>query len=228
MTNSIPFFMFRMLVFPPMAGALTWFWLEIDFIRQLGAIDTIFFGGIFFSFAITMNTVNMRRFQAIDELAKIWSVALSFWNIGQLHLQKDKLGLFQQELQALFEKLRFFLHIDTVEEESKKRLADVDGFFGFLSKTIEEFRKDGLNSPELARLWGWHAEMYLAFEKLRAIKENRTPRALRVFIDWVLVDSAIRFFWELWDMDFDNNYDGSTSPYQSSEDAGAPFWQGHG
>lgn len=155
MANTVPFFMFRMLVFPPMAGALTWLWLEIGFVHQLWAIDTIFFGGIFFSFAITMNTVNVRRFQAIDELAKIWSVALSFWNMGQLHLKKDRLEKFQKELQDLFEKLRFFLHIDAVEEESRKRLADVDKFFNFLSQMIEEFRANGLNSPELARLTPW-------------------------------------------------------------------------
>ena len=160
--------------------------IDLDFDRA-AAIDTIFFGGIFFAFTITMYTANVRRFQAIDELAKLWAVVLSFSKTAQRWLPGEQLEIFQEELRSLFEKLRFFLLIDVTGEESKQKLADVDGFFNKLSLTIEQFRTAGLSSPELATLLRWMEEMYLAFERLRAIKENRTPKSLRFFIDWTLV-----------------------------------------
>lgn len=187
MFNNLPFFLFRMLVLPPLVGVVTWYLMKIGFTRQMGAVDTIFFGGIFFSFAITLNTVNVRRFQAIDEIAKLWAVSMSLWHTAQRNLSGERATVFQNELRQFFEKLRFFLHIDTVGEESENKLADIDKFFHVYSLTIEELRQTGLNSPEIARLLGWMEEMYFGFEKLRAIKENRTPKSLRIFIDWALV-----------------------------------------
>ena len=67
-------------------------------------IDLIFFGGLFFVFAITINTANIRRFQAIEELAVLWSLAMSFWNTGKRHLaerkrvQKDRINNQSQKL----------------------------------------------------------------------------------------------------------------------------------
>jgi hypothetical protein len=44
----------------------------------LKGIDLIFFGGLFFVFAISISTANTRRFQAIEELAILWSLANEF------------------------------------------------------------------------------------------------------------------------------------------------------
>nr|ABK80638.1 hypothetical protein [uncultured marine Nitrospinaceae bacterium] len=53
---------------------------------------------------------------------------------------------------------------------------------------IESFRSTkNISAPELACLLGWLEKMYSSFERLLAIKENRTPRTLRIFLDWTLV-----------------------------------------
>jgi len=80
------------------------------------------------------------------------------------------------------------MHVDVVGEETKKKLLEIDTFFNELSLIIESFRKtEKIGEPELARLLGWLEKMYSSFEKLLAIKEHRTPKSLRVFIDWALV-----------------------------------------
>ena len=56
----------------------------------------------------------------------------------------------------------------------------------------EKFRKtEKVSAPELACLLGWLEKMYSSFEKLLAIKENRTPRTLRIFLDWALVAGVL-------------------------------------
>ena len=187
MANTIPFFMTRMLLFPPLAGFLTWYCIKIGLIAHLTVVATIFFGGIFFAFAITINTANLRRFQAIDELAQIWATMMSIWVTAKRHLPEEKASELQNELREFFEKLRPFLHIETTGEESKKKLAEIDNFFNVISLTIEELRKGGVQPPEIARWLGWMENIIIAFEKLLAIKENRTPKSLRFFIDWTLV-----------------------------------------
>ena len=191
MTDATSFFIFRLIFFPILAGSLTWYWEKVSFIYELQAVDTIFFGGLFFSFAIIINTANVRRFNAIDELAKLWAVGMSLWHTVKRELPEDKVEEFQGQLQNFFEEIRFFLHIDTSEEESKKRQAKIDSFFSYLSATVYELRKNGMQSPETACLWRWIEEMSFALEKLIAVKEHRTPKSLRIFIDWAMVTGML-------------------------------------
>jgi hypothetical protein len=187
-TNSKLFFLFRILFLPPLTGFLTYLCIENDFTRLLEGIDLIFFGGLFFVFAITINTANLRRFQAIDELAVLWSIAMGYWHTGKRHLAQKEQEKLQHELREFFEKLRFLMHVDVVGIEAEKKLLEVDIFFNELSLQIEVFRKtEKIGEPEIAQLLGWLAKMYTSFEKLLAIKEHRTPRSLRLFIDWALV-----------------------------------------
>jgi hypothetical protein len=188
MNNSNQFFLFRIIFLPLLTGFLTYLCLENSFTKTLEGVDLIFFGGLFFVFAITVNTANFRRFQAIEELAVLWSLAMSYWNTGKRHLTKEELDNLQHELRDFFEKLRFLMHEDVVGEEAKRKLLDIDSFFNALSLSIEDFRKTKtIGEPELACLLGWLENMYSSFEKLLAIKEHRTPRSLRLFIDWALV-----------------------------------------
>ena len=188
MNNSTPFFLYRILFFPPLASLLTFLCLEYDFALALKGIDLIFFGGLFFVFAISISTANTRRFQAIEELASLWALAMSFLQTGKRHLAEREKEKLQHELKEFFEKLRFLFHVDVVGEETQKRLSDIDSFFNEISLTIESFRKtEKISAPELACLLGWLQNMYSSFEKLLAIKENRTPRTLRIFLDWALV-----------------------------------------
>ncbi len=188
MNNTKHFFLYRIIFLPPLTGFLTFLCIEYDFTKMLEGVDLIFFGGLFFVFAITINTANLRRFQAIEELAVLWSLAMSYWQTGKRHLaEKDKEKL-QHELREFFEKLRFLMHIDVMGEETENKLLEIDTFFNELSLMIESFRKtEKMGDPELATLLSWLEKMYSSFEKLLAIKEHRTPRSLRIFIDWALV-----------------------------------------
>ena len=190
--NSAPFFLYRILLLPPIASFLTFICVEYDFTLILKGIDLIFFGGLFFVFAISISTANTRRFQAIEELANLWALAMSFWQTGKRHLPEEEKEKLQYELREFFEKLRFLFHVGVVGEEAKKRLADIDIFFNEISLTVEKFRKtEKISAPELSCLLGWLEKMYSSFEKLLAIKENRTPRTLRIFLDWALVAGVL-------------------------------------
>ena len=186
--NSFPFFLFRILIFPPLASFLTFVCLENDFTLILKGVDLIFFGGLFFVFAIVISTANVRRFQAIEEVAVLWSLAMSFWQTGKRHLPEIENERLQHELRDFFEKLRFLLHVDVIGKETQNRLSDIDAFYNKISLIIESFRKtERISDPEIACLLGWLEKMYLSFEKLLAIKEHRTPKTLRIVIDWALV-----------------------------------------
>lgn len=186
--NKNIYFLFRFLTLPPLASLFTYICIEYNFIFNLSSVDLIFFGGLFFVFAISISTANTRRFQAIEELANLWALAMSFLQTGKRHLTENEKELLQIELRGFFEKLRFLFHIDVVGEEAEKKLSDIDIFFNRISLTIEKFReKTKISDPELSCLLGWYEKMYSSFEKLLAIKEARTPKTLRVFLDWALV-----------------------------------------
>ena len=188
MDNSNSYFLYRFLTLPPLASFLTYLCIKEKFAFSLNGIDAIIFGGLFFVFAISISTANTRRFQAIEELAKLWAMAMSFLLTSKRHLPNKEKEKFQFELREFFEKLRLLFHVDVVGEESQKKLRDIDSFFNEVSLTIEEFRATkNISSPELACLLGWLEKMYTSFEKLLAIKESRTPRTLRIFLDWALV-----------------------------------------
>ncbi|SVE44832.1 uncharacterized protein METZ01_LOCUS497686, partial [marine metagenome] len=129
MNNSTPFFLYRILFLPPLVGFLTFMCIKYDFTLTLKGVDLIFFGGLFFVFAISISTANTRRFQAISELADLWALAMSFWQTGKRHLAEREKEKLQYELRDFFEKLRFLLHVDVVGEEAQARLADIDVFF---------------------------------------------------------------------------------------------------
>jgi len=155
---------------------------------MLRGVDLIFFGGLFFVFAIIISTANVRRFQAIEEIAVLWSLTMSFLQTGKRHLSDSENDKLKFQLKEFFEKLRFLLHVEIVGEEAQRKLSDIDSFFNEISLIIEIFRKtERISSPEIACLLGWLEKMYLSFEKLLAIKEHRTPKTLRTIIDWALV-----------------------------------------
>ena len=188
MNNERLLFLCRILILPPLAGFLTFLCIEFDFTKMLEGIGLIFFGGLFFVFAIIISTANLRRFQAIEELAVLWSLAMSYWQTGKRHLAEKEQEKLQHELREFYEKLRSLMHVDVVGEETKQKLFEIDTFFNELSLVIERFRKtEKISAPEIACLLGWLEKMYSSFEKLLAIKEHRTPRSLRLFIDWALV-----------------------------------------
>ena len=133
MDNLSPYFLVRSVTLPPLASLLTYICIQYEFVFHLEGIDLIFFGGLFFVFAISISTANTRRFQAIEELANLWALAMSVWQTAKRHLPEKEKEKLQYELRDFFEKLRFLFHIDVVGEEAQKKLADIDIFFNNIS-----------------------------------------------------------------------------------------------
>jgi len=142
------------------------------------------------SFAITMNTANLRRFQAMEEIACLWAGTLSLWQTAQVHLPKEKVSQLQNQLREFFKNLQEFLCESTVGREEENKLGEIDRFFSNLITTIEVLRDANCQSPEISRFLQWHQQMYLAFEKLAVIKKNRTPKTLRNLVGLALIVGA--------------------------------------
>jgi|TARA_B100002003_G_scaffold247023_1_gene277758 hypothetical protein len=174
-------------VIPVFATLSAWFCYSIGFTIELRALVTIFFAGVFFAFAVTMNTANVRRFQALDEIALIKSILLSLWQTAKTLLNEQQLEALQRELRQFFQLVQVFLYEEIETESSTDKLLEIDQFFEGIIKTGEDFRSSGMPSPEISRILQWHQQAYYAFEKLLTIKESRTPITLRLFIALSLI-----------------------------------------
>ena len=177
------YFIRGLFVVPILATLTAWLCFYHQVTLELRALVTIFFAGVFFAFAVIMNTANVRRFQALDELALIKSVTLSFWQVSNVYLQKQEKTALKQALVALTESIHGLLK----REVSVNSLHQVDQSMNQLMADIEIVRAHGMQTPEVSRLLQWHQQVYLAVEKLLMIKEKRTPLSLRLFVAMVLV-----------------------------------------
>jgi len=176
-------------VIPLFATLSAWFCHLIGFSIELKALVTIFFAGVFFAFAVTMNTANLRRFQALDEIALIKSIILSLWQTSKTVLDAGKLELLQKELRHFFHLIQVFLCEEAGTVKSREKLSEIDHFFEKIVETSEDLRSGGMPAPEISRILQWHQQAYYAFEKLLTIKESRTPITLRLFIGLSLIIS---------------------------------------
>ena len=177
------YFIQWLFVVPILATLSTWLCFYHDFTLELRALVTIFFAGVFFAFAIIMNTANIRRFQALDELALIKSVTLSFWQVSSIYLQEQGQVTLKRVLIALMEAIHELL----TGKICTNSLQKVDQSLNQFMVNIEAIRENGMLTPEVSRLLQWHQQVYLAIEKLLMIKEKRTPLSLRLFVAMVLV-----------------------------------------
>ena len=170
-------------VVPILATLNTWLCYHYQWTFELRALVTIFFAGVFFAFAVIMNTANVRRFQAFDEIATIKSLMLSFWQIGAVYLnEREKVDL-KHTLVKFMQALRQLVK----GEVSPASLQKVDHALSRIITNVEIIREKGMASPEVSRLLQWHQQMHLAIEKLLMIKGKRTPLSLRLFVAVVLV-----------------------------------------
>ncbi len=177
------YFIKGLFVVPVLATLSTWLCFYYQATLELRALVTIFFAGVFFAFAVIMNTANVRRFQALDELALIKSVTMSFWQVSHVYLQNQEQKVLKRSLVALTENIHGLLQA----EISANSLQQVDKSMNQLMGGIEKIRERGMQTPEVSRLLQWHQQAYLAVEKLLMIKEKRTPLSLRLFVAMVLV-----------------------------------------
>lgn len=176
-------------VIPLFATLSAWFCHFIGFTMELRALVTIFFAGVFFAFAITLNTSNLRRFQALDEIALIKSIILSLWQTSKTVLDEEQLEPLQKDLRHFFHLMQIFLREEPGTKKSRDKLLEIDLFFERIIETSENLRAAGMPPPEISRILQWHQQGYYAFEKLLTIKESRTPITLRLFIGLSLIIS---------------------------------------
>ncbi len=156
----------------------------------MGVAGNVAFGGIFFTFAITIGTATRRRFEAFDEIAELKSNVLSLSDIYRQHLPKERLPIAMDELRAFFpiiqtvlSRRRFTVELST--------LHTIDSFFTAQLKTIFEMHSSGLGDPELACVLQWHQKMRFSMERLLSIKEYNTPETLRRFVYYALLMTVI-------------------------------------
>lgn len=176
-------------VTPILAGVTTWYCFQVDYTLELRALVTIFFAGIFFAFAITMNTANLRRFQALEDIAHIKSILLSVWQTAKLHLDHEQQAAFKIQIHGFFDTLQDFFHRPDTSTATAEQLETVDNFFDYLATHCQNLRDLGMPSPEVSRVMQWRQQGYHAFERLLTIKENRSPLALRFFMSFALIIS---------------------------------------
>ena len=176
-----------LLAIPVLTTLTTWYCFYTDFTFELRALVTIFFAGVFFAFAITMNTANVRRFQALDDIALLKSILLSLSQTAKNYLKKEQLVTLNEELRGFFTTLQNFLCEDSGTDASNEKLLKVDLFFEKIIATTQDLRVAGMPAPEISRVLQWHQQAYFAFEKLLTVKERRTPLALRLFMTLALI-----------------------------------------
>lgn len=150
-------------------------------------VATVFFIGIFFSFGIVMNTADQRRFLGFDQIAKMKANLLYFWRIskrGGISMKEQE--LLRKLLMDFFPLLETFLH-QRLPEPSL--LHGVDEHLGSIETLLAE--KGTFSDPERAQLQVCFRDTHEAFEELLTLKERRTPKILRLFLEFSLGISVI-------------------------------------
>lgn len=170
-----------------LSAVLTWYCVEHQIVYDMRVIASVFFVGIFFCFGIIMNTADERRFQVFDEIALINGNLLTIWDIVLTqNLPKKDLLRAREELKKIQPAISKFLRVLWAKDQ-ENGLHDVDVSFRGIMDISETLRKHDFPSPEISRIHQFLAQNYAAFERLLSIKEHRTPRILRVFLQVALM-----------------------------------------
>ncbi len=170
-----------------LSAVLTWYCVKYELIYDMGVIASVFFVGIFFCFGIIMNTADERRFQVYDEIALINGNLLTIWDMVLIqNLSKKEMVRLQSELIKIQPLISNFLRV-LWDKNCEKGLHEVDISMRGIMDVSETLRKAGLPSPEISRIHQFMAQNYAGFERLLSIKEHRTPKVLRSFLQISLV-----------------------------------------
>jgi len=180
--------MIGFIVLPLGAAGVTFVCNRYHISYEMGTIARAFFGGVFFTFAITLSTVNKRRFDAFDEIAILKGNALTFHQLFKLYFKGEQLADAQNNLLQLFINLHAGLRTPDLRLSSSA-LHEVDKVLNQLMTHIYQLKQQGLHPPEVSRLYQWHQDIYKSSERLVAIKEHNIPVLLRVFIRYSMLIS---------------------------------------
>ena len=178
-------------VLPVLAAVATGVCLFFNFAFEMRLVSLVFFGGIFFVFAVVMNTADRRRFAIFDELGQIKGLLLSISHISKFqNISEKELGAIRSKLAAIWLNLQKVL-----SQNSKKSLAKniktFDQSLAAVAEVAEILEKKGFSTPEVSRLHQFLGQIYFSFEKILAIHEHRTPKLLRFFLEMSLLISVL-------------------------------------
>ncbi|MBF0186400.1 MAG: hypothetical protein HQL50_00570 [Magnetococcales bacterium] len=191
----------KFLYIPTISAFTTWCCLAYDFVFEMGIAGNVAFGGIFFTFAITIGTANRRRFEAFDEISELKSNVMSLADVYQRILPDRILPVVMDDLRTFFPMLQSVLS----EQKSTIKLETLlitDRFFQNQLQTIFTLKQHGLKDPELACVMQWHQRMRMSMERLISIKEHTTPVTLRRFVYYALLVTVIIMSPEFADMEW--------------------------
>ncbi len=180
----------RIVLLPVLAFLATYLCIRNEIFYEMPVIASFFFVGIFFCFGVVMNSADDRRFKVFDEVAQIKANLMVFWQLAQqIKLKKGDQERVEKIIEEIFPAISHFLGTE-INEKSKKAFLDIDQKLKKLSETTEVFRANEFSAPEISRLHQFLSQIYFSFEKLLMIKEHRTPRILRLFLQFALTISV--------------------------------------
>lgn len=162
-----------------LALVATWICIERGLVAELpSALIGI---AVVFPIVFSINSAYRRREDALEALATLkgHAVAIAWahrdWTGGDEALARQGERLVRDLLEAL---PRFF---GAVSADREKALDDVYGIFSALSGSHEELRQRGVPANEVSRVNQYLRAVIIEFEKMRVIRDYRTPRTLRAY-----------------------------------------------
>lgn len=181
----------KLLILPLLAGFVTHLCYVHEWYFGMSEVSRFFFVCIFFCFGVLVSTADRRRFQAFEAIAAIKAALISYWNvtleIGVTAADRRKV---KTRLLGVLPAVYTFLRTERAHF-SADELQLVDKKIHKLTEVSEILRKHGLQSPEVSRMHQYLEHIYNSFEILLTIKQYRTPRTLRYFLQFSLILSLL-------------------------------------
>lgn len=136
-----------------------------------------------------MNYVNQRRFNAIDEIASIRAAFITILQIESVR-KLESLGDSKKVAISIMYCIKNFL-VESDREKSIAILLRADAYLQIFTNDCELLRAQGFPAPEISRIQQFIFGIYTSFEKLKAIKDYRTPYTLKAFLYYAMWMSTL-------------------------------------
>lgn len=181
---------FFFVIIPATSWMFSYICYDINYIQDMKVIANIFFAWIFFSFAITLWSANKRRFDALEEIAKISSSLMFIWRLFKKFLPKKEAEKSLLELRLFFT----FLKIIFEKNESKvfdQDLRKIDSNITKITNHVFSLREQWLDSSMVARVMQWLEQLNFSIEKMITIKEQNNSATLKKIIHYSLFTAIL-------------------------------------
>ena len=176
-------------ILPILSSAVTYYCITHDIIHELDILVSFFFVWIFFVFWISMNYVNQRRFNAIDEIATIRGSFITILQIESVRKLETLADSKKISIDIMYVIKRFL--VTKNKDESLVILYELDELLHKFTHDCELLRLQGFPAPEISRIQQFIFQIYDSIEKLKAIKDYRTPYTLKAFLYYALSLSTL-------------------------------------